>query len=97
MDAVLSQASSITEKLEDSKLPTHVLDDLISDKIAKQANIITRLSILALEKNDKELLKRLNKKRQELVEEMMSKVDDMSGNVNDKQYLELCNFMKVIY
>ena len=42
-------------------------------------------------------MEKLKKKRKDLVEQMMSKLDDISGNVNDNQYLELCNFMKAIY
>jgi len=58
---------------------------------------LTKLIIVALKTQNQELMKKLIKKRKDIVEQMMSKLDDVSGNVNDKQYLELCNFMKVIY
>jgi len=85
------------KKVKDSKVPEDVLDELINEKLLKQVCILTKLIIVALKTQNQELMKKLIKKRKDIVEQMMSKLDDVSGNVNDKQYLELCNFMKVIY
>lgn len=94
---MICQSHDALKKVMDCKVPTDVLDEVLNDKLIKQVCVLMKLTIVALKNQDQELMEKLKKKRKNIVEQMMSKVDDVSGNVNDNQYLELCNFMKVLY
>ena len=89
--------SDAVKRCKDAKVPIDVLSEILNEKIRKQIDVLMKLTVIAWEKKDVELLEKMGRKRKDICEQLMSKVDDVSGNVNDNQYLELCNLMKVMF
>lgn len=85
------------KRCKDAKVPIDVLSEILNEKIRKQIDVLMKLTVIAWEKKDVELFEKMGRKRKDICEQLMSNIDDASGNVNDNQYLELCNLMKVMF
>ena len=85
------------KRCKDAKVPIDVLAEILNEKIRKQIDVLMNLIDIAFEKKDVELFEKLKIKRKDICQQLMSKVDDVSGNINNNQYLELCNLMKVMF
>jgi len=78
-------ASSIKEKI------------IVSEELAKQVKIISRLSQKAINDKDIELWKKMDKKRKEIVYKIMDNLEDIKNDITENEYLKLCNYIKSIF
>jgi hypothetical protein len=68
-----------------------------SDELAKQFKIIKKLSQKAIDDNDIELWKKMDKKRKEIVYKIMDNIEDIKNDITEIEFLKVCNYLKSIF